>query len=415
MNCNEIKDMISLYIDRELEDEEKLLFEKHIEQCENCKKEFEEYKKIINMLQNLTEEEPPKGYCKRLHEKLLNVKLQSKANTRSRWIKYSSIAAAFVLIFSTIYISSITGGFKDGASKKEKSIAYDDQAPATELKESPAAAPPADINGGGFTGIQSEGVANKRTMDNAEVATNYGITVAPIENAEMEMKIIKSGYIVTQTEAYDVFINDLILKVESFGGYLEQNNTSVRTVYDDRDLKYGNLIVRIPQDKFNEFIDFLETTSEVNQKNINETDVTKDYYEKDNQVKNLELQESHLRELFAKAQTVEEMLLIENELRRIRTEIDALNISLSDIDDRASMSTITLEVEEVLKTNLTLPYRDSIWGRARDGFINTVNGLVEFVENIIIWLVSISPVLIPILIVILILVLIKKRKIKKEK
>jgi len=110
---------------------------------------------------------------------------------------------------------------------------------------------------------------------------------------------------------------------------------------------------------------------------------------------------------------VEEMLLIENELRRIRTEIDALNLSLSDIDDRASMSTITLEVEEVLKANLTIANRESLWERSKEGFINTINGIVDIAENIVIFIISLSPVLIPI-IILLIIIYIKVKKNKKR-
>ena len=413
MNCNEIKDMMSLYIDDELEDEEKLLFEHHIESCEHCKKELDEYRKMVNILQNLPEEEPPKGYCKRLHEKLLDVKLNNKTSMRSRWIRYSSIAAAFVLIISTIYFANMNGSFN--RSMDEKSVAYDEDLNEEQKPEAAAAPPEMTVGGAPDTSIKTKSFANASTIEDAQSSTNYGITVAPVENSNKEMKIIKSGYIVAQTESYDTFINDLMIKIESLGGYLEQNNTSVRNIYDDKELKYGNLIIRIPQDSFYEFIIFLESTSKVNQKNITETDVTKDYYEKDNQVKNLELQETHLRELFDKAKTVEEMLLIENELKRVRTEIDALNISLSDIDDRSSMSTITLEVEEVLKANFAISHGDSVWERARDGFINTVNSILKFGENLIIWLISISPLLLPILIIVAIIIIIRRKKLKNNK
>lgn len=158
---------------------------------------------------------------------------------------------------------------------------------------------------------------------------------------------------------------------------------------------YGSLRIRVPQESFYELVDYLENTVDVRRKNINETDVTKEYYEKDNKVKNLEVQEQHLRDLFEKATTVEEMLLIENELRRVRTEIDALNMSLSDINDRAKMSTINLEIEEVMTASLTLKTKDSVWDRSKEGFINTVNGIIRAVENFIVGIVSSSPILIP--------------------
>ena len=220
--------------------------------------------------------------------------------------------------------------------------------------------------------------------------------------AEKEMKIIKTGAISAQTEDYDVFMDDLSMKLSSLGGFLESNNTEVYQVYDNDKLMYGNIRIRVPQENFYEFVDYLENTVEIRRKNINETDVTKEYYEKDNKVKNLEVQEQHLRELFEKANTVEEMLLIENELRRVRTEIDSLNISLSDINDRASMSTINLEIEEVMTASLTLKAKDNVWERSKNGLINTVNGIIRALENLVVNIISSSPLLIPFIIICLV-------------
>ena len=404
MNCNEIKDMLPLYIDDELQDKERKLVEEHIEKCESCKKELEEYKKIIYMLQNMDEEEPPKGYCKKLHEKLLKTKVEKKISIRSRWIKYGSIAATFVLVVTAIYTTS---NLRMGSMNKSQSnVSYDAAMPET------GAAPPAslpeiaDNYGGNTNGIASE---EKREAKDKGTVMRASFEIQD----ERELKIIKSGSVMTQTEGYDLFLANLISKVEELSGYIEQNNTNVNNIYGDKKLKYGYLKIRVPQERFNELVSYLESSSEINQKNIVETDVTKEYYEKDNQVKNLELQEVHLRELFEKAQTVEEMLKIENELRRIRTEIDALNISLSDIDDRASMATISVEVQEVLKANLTMSDRNNVWERAKEGFINTVNGIVDIGENLIIALISLIPVLVPLIIILIILVVkIRKNKIK---
>jgi anti-sigma factor RsiW len=73
MNCNEISDKLSLYIDDELSSEEMKQVEEHLNSCENCQKVLDEYRNLISVLKNLPEEEPPEGYCERLHEKLLAI------------------------------------------------------------------------------------------------------------------------------------------------------------------------------------------------------------------------------------------------------------------------------------------------------------------------------------------------------
>jgi len=402
MKCDEINDRLSLYIDNELSPEEMRQVEEHLQSCEICQKEYEDYKNLISVLNGLPEEEPPEGYCKRLHKKLLENRPQGKAKkqtskimslNRSKWLKYGSIAAALVLVIAVAGINNFGGmGMK---AKNESS--YDMS--TTEAPAAPQAMPMEPQNGA--VAEESMGGYEKDydyTRDEASHKADDSIMTTSVID-QKEMKIIKTGTISAETEDYDTFLNDLSIKISSVGGFLESNNTEVYQVFNDEKLMYGSIRIRVPQENFYELVDYLENAIEVKRKNINETDVTKDYYEKDNRVKNLEVQEQHLRDLFEKATTVEEMLLIENELRRVRTEIDALNISLSDIDDRAAMSTINLEIQEVMTASLTLKTKDSVWERSRDGFINSVNGIIRSLENLLVGIVSSLPILIPAIII----------------
>jgi len=399
MDCDKLKDLISLYIDDELDENEKKLVEDHINNCEDCRKYLEEYKKIRKVLHEMPEEEPPKGYCDRLHAKLMKEKKANKSKFMFKWIKYGSIAAALVIVIFAVYMAP---NLRMGSSKSQNSVAYD-----SAMTEQATA--DMDYNGFGASGAQSKMAEGNMIADLKYKADD---SVAEIQDTR-EMKIIKTGSIAADTENFDLFMDDLNKKIEFFGGFVEQNNTSVYQVYEDKKLKYSNLVIRVPDEKFYEFISYLEESCDVNQKNISESDVTKQYYEKDNQVKNLEAQEQHLRELYDKAATVEEMLLIESELNRVRTQIDALNISLSDIDDRSSMATINLQVQEVLPTNFSISNKDSLWERAKDGFINTVNGLIQAGEDIVILIVSLAPILI-ILVILLIIILVKVKKYRKK-
>ncbi|NLJ59073.1 MAG: DUF4349 domain-containing protein, partial [Tissierellia bacterium] len=277
-------------------------------------------------------------------------------------------------------------GLNNFGTSTKNEAAYDmaqsGSMPAPAAEEAPASMENYDQSIGEYQPMEN------RTRDSVMIATE-----------ERETKTIKTGTLFLQTENYDEFFNSLSQKISSLEGFLESNNTEVNQSYNDRKLMYGNLRIRVPQENFYEMIDYLEVSGEVIRKNIDERDMTKEYYEKDNKVKNLEIQEERLRELFEDATTVEEMLLIENELRRIRTEIDTLNISLTNIDDRVSMSTINLEVQEVLSVSLTLRAEDSVWERAKDGFIHTINSIIRSLENLFVNIVSTSPILIPAIII----------------
>ena len=414
MNCDEVRNLLFSYIDNEIDEDEKLLIEEHIENCDECKNEFEEYKLIIKALNDLPDEEPPAGYCKRLHEKLLNSKITvfkdesviesnkpKRIKSKYGWLKYGSLAAALVLVFTVAALNNLN--LSGGMKATEDNMVYDAKSqaapPMAPMAETPAAGAEEEL------ADQNNGERNKM-MGMSQMSTMALDT--------REMKIIKSGTVYAQTKDYDTFLKSLEEKVSSIGGFIENNSTEVYQVYDNNKLMYGNLRLRVPQDSFYELISYLETYTDVRRKNLNENDVTKEYYEKDNRVKNLEIQEQHLRDLFEKAQTVEEMLQIENELRRIRTEIDALNISLADINDRAAMSTINLEVEEVKEVNFSIKSEKGIMERSKEGFISTVNSIVRGFGNFIVNIASAAPIVIPAAIIFIILLLRIKKYWKKK-
>ena len=54
-NCGEIIELMSLYIDGELDSETKREFEEHIETCESCRSELYELKEIVDVLGEVEE------------------------------------------------------------------------------------------------------------------------------------------------------------------------------------------------------------------------------------------------------------------------------------------------------------------------------------------------------------------------
>ena len=144
MNCNEVRDKLSLYLDDELNEKEKKLMDEHLKNCPECSSELKGYRKIIQLLNELPNEEPPEGYCKRLHERLLNAGLNSDspANTESkaskivnfskngkvrryRWTKYAGIAAALVLILLVYNLNNGSKSSNMAGNEFKMEMAYD--------------------------------------------------------------------------------------------------------------------------------------------------------------------------------------------------------------------------------------------------------------------------------------------------
>lgn len=128
--CNEIKDLLSLYIDDMLDEEEKAKVSSHLEVCANCKTEYEFLNAIIKSTNKIEEKELPSNFKDCLHEKLIMEKkalkiIKDKRKFRKKLVTYTAIAAALTIIvvqtpiinnlFSNYYTTSNTEDAMDTA------------------------------------------------------------------------------------------------------------------------------------------------------------------------------------------------------------------------------------------------------------------------------------------------------------
>jgi predicted anti-sigma-YlaC factor YlaD len=60
MDHQKIKELISSYYDGELDEEQKKLVERHLEECSECRKEFEEMGKFEEVMSRMALKKPPK-------------------------------------------------------------------------------------------------------------------------------------------------------------------------------------------------------------------------------------------------------------------------------------------------------------------------------------------------------------------
>lgn len=108
----------------------------------------------------------------------------------------------------------------------------------------------------------------------------------------------------------------------------------------------GWLTVRVPVDGVKAFVDEVSGLGEVVYQAETSDDVTQDHVDLSARLENLRAQETRLRELVAQAANVEETLAVEQELWRVRGEIESLDAQVKYLERQAAMATITVELAE---------------------------------------------------------------------
>jgi len=192
---------------------------------------------------------------------------------------------------------------------------------------------------------------------------------------EIEKKTIKDGRIgieVFDLEATKIKI-DTLVKIN--GGYYANDR------FDDS--KYEStfsLKIRIPSSKFENFISELGSYKGiVKYKEINARDVTSEFIDLESRLSNKRKYLKKYGELLKKANTVKDILLIENEVRQLEEEIESTVGRLKYLNDLVGYSTLDLILTKKKDFKYDPEGQDSFIERLKQSFSNGWNSFVNFI------------------------------------
>lgn len=225
-------------------------------------------------------------------------------------------------------------------------------------------------------------------------------------------KLIRTVRISAETEDMDALLSQVEQRIAELGGYVE-----------NREVYYGNgrynssrnatLKIRIPAQQLDQFVNHVSEVSNIISANETTEDITLSYVENESRVKALETEETRLLELLAMAETMEDLLLIEDKLTDVRTQLEQVKSKLKVYDNLVSYGTISLSVAEVREyTPIEEP--QGFLDRVSTGFKENIEDIAEDLQEFAIWVLVSSPQLLVAAAVIVLIVLLIKRKKKKK-
>jgi len=226
-------------------------------------------------------------------------------------------------------------------------------------------------------------------------STVGGEEKAPEENPE---KIIYSGDATIETTEFEKSIAALEAMIEKEGGFIESSSVNGSNYYDSArgytSRRSATYTLRIPSEKFAGIMSNLSTFGNVPYTYTYTENVTAQYYDVQARLKALQAQEKRLLEMMEIAETVEDIITIEDKLTDVRYRIDAQQTSLNNWDRRVSYSTLNLTVKEVQvytpEKVTKITYGEELW-RA---FTDALRNAGQFFKDLLVFLVSSIPTLV---------------------
>ena len=210
---------------------------------------------------------------------------------------------------------------------------------------------------------------------------------------DLSRKLIRDVTLEVETREFDSLLAQISERVSELGGYIESSQVSgvslnARGGARDRD---ASLKARIPADKLDSFLESVETEANVVSRQENVTDITLTYSDVESRKKSLEIEQERLWELLEQADSMDAVVALEARLSEVRYELESMTSKLRLYDNQVAYSTVDLYIWEV--GELTPQEEEGIGARIQRGFSDSVKMLTEGGVDLMVWILSNSPVL----------------------
>jgi hypothetical protein len=165
-----------------------------------------------------------------------------------------------------------------------------------------------------------------------------GLAGEPPAQGEADRSIIRTGEITVEVDNVPETTGEVRALAVELGGFI---SSSFQGEFEES----ATLTMRIPADRFEDALAAIhELDGEVKAEATREEDVTAAVIDIEARLENLRAAEAEYRELLAQAETVEDILAIQNQLFAVRGEIEAYEAQLEYYTDQVDLATLTVSI-----------------------------------------------------------------------
>lgn len=218
----------------------------------------------------------------------------------------------------------------------------------------------------------------------------------------VEEKLVYRCQLDIETKNYAEDKENLMKLISEYEGIIQNSNE-----YDSDDYWYSsdhvktrgtktlNLQVRIPSEKYKEFIGTVGTIGKVKRNSQQVDNISYDYYNTQADIEQLKIQEQRLLEMMEQAYTIEDMITVEDRLSEVQNELSKLQTKLVGLDTDVAYSYVDIELEEVFEYSAAEVEKPGFFKRLGKEIVNGFKAMIQIFEDIILFIVGAVPRLIP--------------------
>lgn len=259
-----------------------------------------------------------------------------------------------------------SGGTDSAPSASESQTAYDDSGDEwkAEVREFGFDAP-ADAAGG--------------SPAEPEAAPDEGGTQ---EDRLANAKMVYTASIQAETQDYDACTAALEELVDRLGGYLEYASSDSR----GDGSRSASYTVRVPAKEFRGFLKTVGEISHVTSQDQNAENISERYYDTESRLETQKTKMERLQMLLSKAETMEDIIDLENAISETEYQIEQLTGSLRHYDSLVDFATIDVRLREVLRLTTVEEAPPTFGSRLGNAFTGGLRSFGDFLQGLAIFL-----------------------------
>lgn len=229
-----------------------------------------------------------------------------------------------------------------------------------------------------------------------QVSLNDGERIEEV-SAAADRKIIRNADLTIEVASPPETQHRIVSIAEAHGGFVVTSEAKQRDGGDSANRTLDiKLVVRIPEDQFGGALDKIRgLATNLNHENVTGQDVTEEFIDLEARIKTQKALEAQFLQIMRQTGKIVDALEVQRQIADVRTEIERLEGRKRFLENRSSLSTITVNIQapKPIITVTETGFRQSV----RD----SVSDSVELGSGIVLFFVRFAVVMVPITLLLL--------------
>jgi hypothetical protein len=369
MTSVHVSELLSPYIDGRVSAEEQERIGRHLETCGACRDDLAALHGVVGLLRSVPPVTAPQELRAAIRSRVEHAGVPSASGGLGPRLAaaWRPIAAAVAVVVIGVFAANLLGPQLPRLGERRET----GQSTSTALQFEAA-----------------KDAAEKPSAANRAAVSQSTSPTAPAPSPDAAFRsVIRTARLGVEVDRYDAAARHLLDIAEGAGGFIADSSYA-----EDEGRPRGEFILRVPAGRFGAAIKDVEAMGTVRQRQISAQDVTEEYVDLQARQRNLERHEQQLLTFMDRATKVQDLLAVEQELSRVRGQIEQITGRLRYLAHNVDMASITVVLSEhPKKGHAGFWDLDGTLAKMQGAFLATVEQIFAAAERVLVLASTLLP------------------------